>query len=122
MFSNVVSNAIQEMPDGGTLDIRMAARALGPADVSFDAGDRSGSRFRAGDTAVLVTIRDTGGGIPPENLPKVFEPFFSTKPTGKGMGLGLTVARKFVELHSGTITVQNHPDGGAVVTIMFKAA
>ena len=120
VISNVITNALQEMPDGGKLDISVSSKVLSRADVSFEAGDRSGVRFRAGDTAVIVEVRDTGEGIPPENLTKVFEPFFSTKPTGKGMGLGLTVARKFMELHGGRITMANGEKGGAVATMIFK--
>ena len=120
VFANVIANALQEMPDGGRLDIRAFTKALLPADVSFEAGDRSGFHFRAGDTAVIVQVRDTGGGIPPANLAKVFDPFFSTKPTGKGMGLGLTVARKLMELHGGRISLANAVPRGAEVTLAFK--
>ena len=120
VVSNVITNAIQEMPDGGKLDISVSAKSLSPADVNFESGDRTGVRFRAGDTAVIVKVRDTGGGIRPEDLNKIFEPFFSTKPTGKGMGLGLTVARKFMELHGGRITLANAAPGGAEVTLLFK--
>ena len=120
VISNVISNALQEMPDGGKLDISASPKVLSQAGVNFEAGDRSGFRFRAGDTAIIVEVRDTGGGIPPGNLTKVFEPFFSTKPTGKGMGLGLTVARKFMELHGGRITMANGEHGGAVATMIFK--
>ena len=120
VFTNVITNALQEMPDGGKLNISVATKVLLPSDVNFEAGDRSGFRFRTGDTATVVTVRDTGGGIPPGNLSKVFDPFFSTRPTGKGMGLGLTVARKFMELHGGRITLANAEAGGAVVTMIFK--
>jgi signal transduction histidine kinase len=109
------------MPQGGTLTVRIYSRILDAGDVSFDAGDRSGTRFREGERAVIVEARDTGPGIAPENLTKVFEPFFSTKPTGKGMGLGLTVAKKIVDLHGGRITVRNADGGGVEVTMIFKA-
>jgi signal transduction histidine kinase len=122
VITNVITNAIQEMPDGGKLGISVSSKTLGAADVNFDAGDRSGFRFRVGDTAVIIEVRDTGGGIRPENLTKVFEPFFSTRPTGKGMGLGLTVARKFMELHGGRIAMANAGHGGAVATMVFKTA
>ena len=122
VISNVITNALQEMPDGGKLDIGTASKILSREDVIFRAGDRTGFRFRAGDTAVILTVRDTGGGIAPENLTKVFEPFFSTRPTGKGMGLGLTVARKFMELHGGQITMANGGQGGAVATMLFKVS
>ncbi len=120
-FRNVLTNAVQAMPSGGTLTLRTYSRTLGPADASFDAGDKSGSRLREGERAVIVEVRDTGPGIAPENLTKVFEPFFSTKPTGKGMGLGLTVAKKFIDLHGGRIAIRNLDDLGAVVTMIFKA-
>ncbi|MEA3211651.1 MAG: hypothetical protein QOE70_4708 [Chthoniobacter sp.] len=120
VFRNVLSNAIQAMPKGGSLAVKTFARALGAADVSYDSGDRSGVRFREGDRAVIVEVRDSGAGIAPQNLSKLFEPFFSTKPTGTGMGLGLTVARKFMELHGGRIALRNHEPGGAVVTMMFR--
>ncbi len=124
VFSSVIANAIQEMPDGGELHVTISAKTLSPDGVNFDAGDRSGFRFRAGDTAVIVKVRDTGGGIRPENLRKVFEPFFSTKPTGQGAGtgLGLTLARKLMELHGGWIALANAEEGGAEATISFKAA
>ena len=120
VFMNVFSNALHAMPEGGILAIKTRVKVLGPADVTFDAGNRAGARFRESERAIIIEVRDTGSGIQVEHLGKVFEPFFSTKPTGKGMGLGLTVARKLVELHRGTIAVQNRADGGAIVTMMFK--
>ena len=120
VFRNVLSNALQAMPQGGTLTVRHYSRILSAGDVSFDAGDRSGAHLREGERAAIVEVHDTGTGIPPENITKIFDPFFSTKPTGKGMGLGLTVAKKFVDLYGGRITVRNADGGGAVVTMIFK--
>jgi len=120
VFVNIFSNAVQAMPQGGALAIVTSIKTLGRDDVGFVAGDRSGVRFREGDRAIAVEVSNTGESIAPENLGKVFEPFFSTKPTGQGMGLGLTVARKLVELHAGTIRVANGSQGGAIVTLMFK--
>jgi len=60
---------------------------------------------------LLVTIRDTGPGIPEENLERIFEPYFTNRPGGTGLGLAL--ARRIVEEHEGTITAANHPKGGA---------
>ena len=118
LFINLLTNAIQAMPGGGTLTITTAMAA---ADASaFEAGNRGGAQFREGERVIAVEIADTGEGIAPENVGKVFEPFFSTRPTGKGMGLGLTVARKMIELHRGTIAIQNRAGGGAVVTMTFK--
>ncbi len=61
----------------------------------------------SGHKGVEITIADTGAGIPPENLDKLFDPFFSTKEVGKGTGLGLSVSLGIVERHGGTIRVQS---------------
>lgn len=122
VFINVFTNAIQAMPDGGTLSIRSTVKTLGADEVDYDVGDRTGERLREGEKAAVVEVQDTGSGIEPDDLGKVFEPFFSTKSTGQGMGLGLTVARKIVEAHSGRIAVRNAPGGGTLVTIAFKLA
>ncbi len=122
VFVNVFTNAGHAMPDGGTLTIRSFVKKLDAADVDFDAGNRGGASFRSGEEVAVVEIRDSGSGIPAGDLGKIFEPFFSTKPTGKGMGLGLTVAKKIIDLHRGRIEIRNHDEGGAVVTLMFKIA
>ncbi|WP_447974811.1 PAS domain-containing sensor histidine kinase [Nitrospira sp. Kam-Ns4a] len=92
---NLVINAIHAMPEGGTLRIALA---------------------RTGD-AVTVTVADTGHGIPKEDLPKIFIPFFTTKETGKGTGLGLTVVHGIIQEHGGTIAVDSEPGRGTTFTI-----
>jgi len=121
VFVNIFTNAIHAMPNGGVIAISTEVRALERTEVEFQAGDRSGVHFREGERAIIVRVSDTGEGIAPEHLGKVFEPFFSTKPTGKGMGLGLTVARKIVEMHHGTLEIRNGPRQGVTATLMFKA-
>jgi signal transduction histidine kinase len=120
VFMNVFTNSLHAMPNGGRLTIKTGIRTLGAEEVQFEAGDRSGARFREGERVIEARVEDTGCGVKPQDLDKVFEPFFSTKPTGKGMGLGLTVARKLIQLHHGTITVANRPKGGVAVTILLK--
>jgi PAS domain S-box-containing protein len=71
---------------------------------------------------ILVTIRDTGEGIPPDALSRIFEPFYTTKEVGKGTGLGLAIAYGIVQDHGGLITASNHPEGGAVITVELPAA
>jgi PAS domain S-box-containing protein len=71
---------------------------------------------------IRVTVRDTGGGIAPDALPHIFEPFYTTKDVGQGTGLGLAIAYGIVQDHGGQITAANHPDGGAVMTVELPAA
>ena len=122
LLINVVTNAIQAMPEGGTLTLTTCMRSADAGEISFDAGSRTGTHFRKGENVVSVEIADTGTGIAPENLGNVFEPFFTTRPTGKGMGLGLTVAQKIMEVHSGRIQIRNGETGGAVVMLTFRTA
>lgn len=67
----------------------------------------------------VIEIRDTGTGIPPAQLPKIFIPFFTTKPKGHGVGLALT--HRIITDHGGTLTAANAPEGGAVFTIKLPA-
>jgi two-component system, NtrC family, sensor histidine kinase HydH len=87
---NLCLNALDAMPSGGALTIRVRAPAGGP---------------------VAVEVADTGPGIPPAILPRLFTPFASSKDTG--LGLGLVISKRIVEGHSGTITATNRPASGA---------
>jgi signal transduction histidine kinase len=71
---------------------------------------------RSGDR-VIVSVRDTGEGIPADVVSRIFEPFYTTKEVGKGSGLGLAITYGIVQEHGGEIVAANHPDGGAVFTI-----
>jgi signal transduction histidine kinase len=74
---------------------------------------------RPDEKQICVEIADTGVGIPPEILPKVLEPFYTTKPEGKGTGLGLAICRRIVQEHCGTlnITSEGFPGKGTRVCI-----
>lgn len=72
--------------------------------------------------AVALTIHDTGGGIPPEVLPQIFNPFFTTRDVGEGSGLGLTISYGIIQEHGGTIRAANAPEGGACFTIELPSA
>jgi len=93
VFSNLIMNAIQAMPDGGRLEI-----------------DLYGT-----DEFLFIAFKDTGMGIPEENMGKLFNPLFTTK--AKGQGLGLPVCKKLVEAHNGRITVESKPGGGSTFTV-----
>ena len=101
----LLTNALHAMPKGGTLTVRTGARK-----VDADGGSRE---------VVVIEVDDAGHGIPEEQLPKLFEPFFTTKEADKGSGLGLTVARKIIELHHGTLEIKNRPEGGVRATVTF---
>jgi len=93
----VIVNAADAMPKGGNLWID--------------------SRQSDDGTHVILTVRDDGSGIPPEILPKIFEPFVTTKETGRGTGLGLAVSRSIIERHSGKISIDSELGKGTTVTI-----
>ncbi|QLA15912.1 ATP-binding protein [Desulfolutivibrio sulfoxidireducens] len=96
---NVFLNAVQSMPDGGTLTVTTGL---------------------AEDGRAFVETADEGPGIAPEDMQKVFNPYFTTKATGTG--LGLAVALKIVEAHGGEIRVSPRPGGGTVFAILLPAA
>jgi PAS domain S-box-containing protein len=100
VFLNLFINAIHAMPDGGVLRISL---------------ERVNSHVKA-------VVADTGEGIPKEDLPKIFHPFFTTKEAGKGTGLGLTVVHNIVHEHGGSITVDSEPGTGTTFTLMLPAS
>jgi PAS domain S-box-containing protein len=94
---NMLLNAMQAMPEGGRLVIQT----------------------RVSQDVVEITITDTGIGIAPENLRKVFNPFFTTKEVGKGTGLGLSVSFDIIEKHGGTVKVESQRGEGTAFTIVL---
>jgi two-component system NtrC family sensor kinase len=74
------------------------------------------------DRKVIITIADNGCGINAENISKIFDPFFSTRLVGSGVGLGLAVAYGVIELHGGKIHVESKPAQGSIFTITLPVA
>jgi signal transduction histidine kinase len=84
----------------------------------MDAGRGAITLTTRGDGAgVAVEVADNGKGIPPEVLPKIFDPFFSTKEIGKGTGLGLSISYKIVQQHGGRIDVESQAGAGTKFTV-----
>ena len=102
-FVNLITNACHAMaPGGGALSIRAHAST-------------------SQDT-VIVSVADTGPGIPSPYLPRIFEPFFTTKPQGVGVGLGLSIVRHIVHTHRGSIDVESAEGVGTVFHVTLPAA
>jgi signal transduction histidine kinase len=97
---NLVTNALDAMPQGGTLTLA--------------ATNNAGS--------VRIDVRDTGTGIDPEVLPRLFEPWVTTKPTGRGTGLGLSITRDLITSLGGTIVVSTSSRQGTTFRIELPAA
>jgi signal transduction histidine kinase len=120
VFVNLFVNACQAMVNGGVITVRSYQKTLVHGEIEVETGTRQAARFRAGEVVVCAEVDDTGPGIPENLLPRIFDPFVTTKPTGQGTGLGLTVTRKIIELHGGHIDISNLPAGGTRATIWFK--
>lgn len=118
---SVIMNAIEAMPHGGRVALRTFARQFDPADTATFGSAGARLKLLPGTMVVLAQIEDSGPGIPEDKLDKVFDPFYTSKTAGKGAGLGLTVTKKIVELHGGSIELTNRPSGGVLVTLLFKA-
>ncbi|HET8732343.1 MAG TPA: ATP-binding protein, partial [Anaeromyxobacteraceae bacterium] len=103
VFVNLVSNAVKSMPPGkkGTIAIRIGRCPSGNA---------------------CIEVRDDGAGMEPAVAERVFDPFFTTRPVGQGMGLGLPICHSVVSAHGGTIRVESEPGKGSTFRIELPAA
>ena len=101
VFVNMIVNALHAMPKGGDLNIC--------------------TRISQNNKFIEIEISDTGCGIPQEHLSKLFDPFFSTKSTGEGTGLGLSVSLGIIQMHNGTIDVKSKIGEGTTFVIGLPA-
>ena len=97
---NIIMNAAQAMPQGGTITIRTASA----------------------DGTISISVSDQGTGIKEEDMERIFEPFFSTKGKGEGTGLGLSLTRRLVEANNGKIEVKSSPGKGSTFTLLLPVA
>ena len=119
VFTNLFMNAIYAMSNGGNLTVKTYRRKL--TQCGEDAGRRPNDIFRLNETVVITEIEDTGEGIPENVLDKVFEPFFTTRRSKGGTGLGLPIVKNIIDMHSGVIYIENKKEGrGARVTVILK--
>lgn len=102
IFLNLFINAIQAMKDGGILAVR--------------------ARTEDSDLWLKVGVADTGAGIAPEDLPHIFEPFYTTKEVGRGTGLGLSVSYSIAQKHGGHIEVKSQKGAGSTFTVVLPVA
>jgi len=123
VFLNVLVNAAQAIEDRGEIRIRtrVASQPLRDTATSRAPRDTVVSRTagNAPAAAAVVEIADTGRGIAPEHLSKIFDPGFTTKGVGVGTGLGLAISYRIVENHRGTIEVESTPGKGATFRIIL---
>ncbi len=96
---NLIQNACDAMPTGGHLTVRTSATPTGRT----------------------ISVCDTGGGVSPDGLEHVFEPFFSTKGAGRGTGLGLAICREIARAHGGDVLLDSEPGVGTVVTLTLES-
>ncbi len=115
VLMNICINARDAMPMGGSLTIKAANVAIDEnyARMNIDA---------VPGEYVLLTVTDTGSGMPPEIVHRIFDPFFTTKEVGKGTGLGLSTTLTIVKSHGGFLNVYSEPQKGSRFSIYFPSA
>jgi len=114
LFMNLVINSKDAMPNGGQIVIKTENETID--------GKRAAHPELAPGEYVCITISDSGAGMDEDLLKRVFEPFFSTKEPGKGIGLGLAVVHNIVAEYKGGITVESRPGQGTVFKVFLPAS
>ena len=104
---NLLLNSLDAVPDAGTIWIEVGFRGVLPGNDLEDPPVRM----------AYLSVADNGRGVPPEARERIFEPFFSTKETG--LGLGLAICQRIVELHDGSISATSRLGGGTIFTVML---
>jgi CheY-like chemotaxis protein len=114
VFMNLAVNARDAMPQGGVLHFSLERyqKVIGETSPLLD--------MPAGDW-IKISVRDSGTGIPPDVLPHIYEPFYTTKPVGQGTGLGLAQVYGIIKQHEGYIDVSSQPGEGTEFTIYLPA-
>jgi signal transduction histidine kinase len=113
VIGNMVQNAIEAMPEGGTIHLSAENKRI---------TEKDRSKIKTG-SYLKISIRDSGHGIKSEHLSRIFDPYFTTKKTSgrKGLGLGLSLCYSIMKNHNGFITVESEPDKGTAFHIFIPA-
>jgi len=123
VLANLLANAIRHTPSGGTVtvdaNVDTGGGGGGDSAVAAVRSDAGGDAVR--ERQVAITVRDTGSGIPPEILPRVFDRFVKA-PGSAGSGLGLSIARDLVVAHGGTISAESEPGKGTAIRFTLPTA
>jgi len=127
---NRITVKLNEMPDDTDLLniacnrplLELAVSNIISNGVKYSDNDEVFVSLSANKTAIKITIADIGIGIPPEDIPYLYEPFFRGKKASRynGYGLGLPLAMKIIRMHNGELVIQSEPEKGTVVNIIFK--
>jgi signal transduction histidine kinase/ActR/RegA family two-component response regulator len=112
ILMNLAANARDAMPQGGVLSLSAEPVEIGPSTALENREARLGQ-------FVCFSVSDTGCGIPPELLPRLFEPFFTTQPAGQGLGLGLAMVYGLAKQHNGWVHIQSQPGRGSTVRVFI---
>jgi len=112
VMENILTNATEAMPDGGTLELVVENTTIGTSIRSLKQGNY-----------VRIIVKDTGIGIPRENLSRIFDPYFTTKKTKErgGIGLGLAICDSIIKYHNGLISVESIVNAGTTFSIYLAA-
>jgi len=111
---NLCVNARDAMPDGGTLSLSASAQQLDEREIGLDASVRPGAY-------TVLRVTDTGSGISPQVIDRMFEPFFTSKPFGLGTGLGLSTSLAIVKSHGGFMRVESEVGRGSTFAVFLPA-
>jgi CheY-like chemotaxis protein len=116
ILMNLCTNAAQAMKDaGGILDVSLTKTEIETAEIKQHPGLRPGPHLR-------LTVGDTGPGIEPDILARIFDPYFTTKEKGEGTGLGLSVVHGIIQTLKGSVQVENCPGSGAIFHVLLPCA
>ena len=119
VFLNILLNAIQSMPDGGVLTVKTGIET-DPPEIGGDEDETGVNRRENSRQCIVISVSDTGKGILPDQLEKIFEPFVTFK--DDGTGIGLSIVTQSLKLHHAAITAANNTEKGSTFTIHFPLA